>query len=376
MLRRSGLLLRHAARFVASSGPGEGVEDSFVFVGGQSSVIWSYSRPLSEMEWDVREVPPRQKVSRPSDSRHRGWEQWKIVAHMTRHRHSGLVMDGSVLLWSPLAVAALRLACKIRKTQVAVRWGNCGWILAKQTRPRMHWARFAVMTRLLAGCRHLAETQAHARDLLFVYGYAATVIGFSHLAAEHIREVVGRIRSELNREQQLRPVILNVASVRERKGTDLFVEVARIVKRSVPESRFVWLGAKPKRKGFAADLIAAGSDVVEFLPWGDPVESLRRARLLLFTSRSEAGGRAVVEALAAGLPVVCFSGTGPADLVGEFDDLVVRNGDVEAAAAAVLRIVQAETSERDAMSRRSLDRYDGEFSGTDAVMRLVRAVLD
>lgn len=285
-------------------------------------------------------------------------------------------MDGSVLSWSPMSVAALRLACKLRKTRMAIRWGDCGWILANQTRPRMHWARFAIMTRLLSGCRHLALTQSHARDLRFVHGFSATVIGFSHLAAENLREVVGRSRSELNQEQRMNPVILNIASVRERKGTDLFVEVARIVKRSVPGAHFVWLGAKPKRKGFAADVVAAGSDVVEFLPWGDPVESLRRARLLLFTSRSEAGGRAVVEALAAGLPVVCFSGTGPADLVGEFDDLVVRNGDVEAAAAAVLRIIQAETSALDAMSRRSLDRFDSEFSGTDAVMRLVQAVLD
>ncbi len=329
------------------------------------------------MGWSVIELAPARQVRRFRKSSHPLWEQIRTIWRVATKRVSAVIFDSTIWSWSLLSLAALRLFAKLRGVPLSIRWGDCAWILSRQVRPQTHWVMFAVRTRILAGCQHLAVTHSHAHDLLSVHGYKSIVVGYYHSRAERIRKIAP---SSEPFDPESPRLVLNVASVRERKGTDLFVSVARRVKTKCPNVRFVWLGAKPKhkqkKKGFEANIIASGADVVDFMPWGNPEEVLFSARVLLFTSRSEAGGRSVVEALAAGIPVVCFAGTGPAELVGELDEFVVQQGNLEEAVEKVINILGADPLALRDLRLRALRRYDEAFSGDEAVMRLVRAAIE
>jgi glycosyltransferase involved in cell wall biosynthesis len=91
----------------------------------------------------------------------------------------------------------------------------------------------------------------------------------------------------------------------------------------------------------------------------DPVVALREATALLHCADREPYGRALVEALACGVPVVAPAAAGPVEIVGPEGRLFVP-GDASAAAAALSEIL--EPSRRRALSaaarRRAEERFD------------------
>jgi glycosyltransferase involved in cell wall biosynthesis len=138
-----------------------------------------------------------------------------------------------------------------------------------------------------------------------------------------------------------------------RKGADLFIEVARILRaRGVEDYHFYWLGSFPDQErdevlGTWAQqldrLRADGLDEkVTFLGNVDDVGAhLRRADLFLLTSREEPFGRVILEAASAELPVICFAGSGGApDFVEDDAGIIVDWADPVAMADATLKLIQ------------------------------------
>lgn len=138
-----------------------------------------------------------------------------------------------------------------------------------------------------------------------------------------------------------------------RKGADLFIDVARILRaRGVEDYHFYWLGSLPERERDEAlgtwsqqldRLQAEGLDEkVTFL--GD-VEDVRghllAADLFLLTSREEPFGRVMLEAAFAELPVICFAGSGGApDFVEDDAGIIVDWADPAAMADATLKLIR------------------------------------
>jgi glycosyltransferase involved in cell wall biosynthesis len=101
------------------------------------------------------------------------------------------------------------------------------------------------------------------------------------------------------------------------KGLDLFLDIASAVRREIPAARFSILGDGPLRRDLvrrAAEL-RLGDGVVFLPPRPDPFEYYRSLDLYLNTSLHEGLPLSVVEAMAAGTPVISAAVGGIPEIV-------------------------------------------------------------
>jgi len=149
------------------------------------------------------------------------------------------------------------------------------------------------------------------------------------------------------------------------KRPDLALEVAA----RIPELQLELAGAPLPGDGDALERSlrarAAGADLagrVRFLgALADPRPALARAHCLLHCSDAEPYGLALVEALAAGRPVVAADAGGPREIVGGGAGRLFVPGDPDSAAAA-LRAVLADAAAPAAARARAEERFAVEAS--------------
>jgi glycosyltransferase involved in cell wall biosynthesis len=101
------------------------------------------------------------------------------------------------------------------------------------------------------------------------------------------------------------PVVLYVGRIAAEKNLDLAVRAFRALQKQLPEARYVWVGDGPARAALQAaqpDFIFAGVQRGEAL-----ARHYASADMFPFPSLSETFGNVIVEALAAGLPVVAYA---------------------------------------------------------------------
>ncbi|MFC5740959.1 glycosyltransferase family 4 protein [Dyella tabacisoli] len=100
------------------------------------------------------------------------------------------------------------------------------------------------------------------------------------------------------------PVVLYVGRIAAEKNLDLAVRSFRAIQQRIPNARYVWVGDGPARAALQEanpDFIFAGMQRGEAL-----ARYYASADLFLFPSLSETFGNVILEALAAGLPVVAY----------------------------------------------------------------------
>jgi glycosyltransferase involved in cell wall biosynthesis len=111
--------------------------------------------------------------------------------------------------------------------------------------------------------------------------------------------------------------LLYVGRLSAEKGPELLLNAWRDACPSVPEMELVIIGDGPLRTALERD----APPRTRFLGWLDPAEVSKQmlgARALIFpTQCSENFGRSIIEAMAAGLPVLASDIATPAELVGE-----------------------------------------------------------
>ena len=151
----------------------------------------------------------------------------------------------------------------------------------------------------------LVPTAALARELL------ALGIGQPRLLR---RAVDTRLFHPAQRDDGLRtswdvdagtPVVLYVGRIAPEKNLQLAVQAFRAIRQRVPNARYVWVGDGPARAALAAehpDFIFAGVQREQAL-----ARHIASADLFPFPSLSETFGNVILEALAAGLPVVAYA---------------------------------------------------------------------
>ena len=140
------------------------------------------------------------------------------------------------------------------------------------------------------------------------------------------------------------PTVVCVAGLRREKGHDLLVSAFASVREQVPDSRLVLVGDGDLRPALVEQVKAAGlADSVQFAGMVDEVwPYLAEADVFALASRSETFGMAIVEAMAAGLPVVAPATGGILELVvpGQSGELFAP-GDVDALAAHIVRLLRS-----------------------------------
>ena len=173
-------------------------------------------------------------------------------------------------------------------------------------------------------------------------------------------------------------VVVMACRLVEQKRVDLAVSAWEQVVRSRPGARLDVYGDGPLRAQLDTMIRNRGLEgAIRLRGHDDDVRgAMERASVFLSTSAFEGQGLAIVEALAAGVPVVSFDVRyGPAEVIGD-GGVLVPAGDVTAVAAAVLSLLDdhalwARTSER---ARAAAARFTPETVGA-ALRRELDAVL-
>jgi glycosyltransferase involved in cell wall biosynthesis len=179
-----------------------------------------------------------------------------------------------------------------------------------------------------------------------------------------------RVKRELRR-------VVTVANLRPEKGLDTLLDAVPHVLAAHPEAEFVVAGDGPVAPALAAQARARGvADRVAFLGRCDDVPALLAASdIFVLPSRSEALPNAVIEAMAAGLPVVASRVGGIPELItpGTNGQLVPPD-DPRALSAAIVELMD-HPSFAQALGQASRARTEREFSFDRMVNRVTSLYL-
>lgn len=172
-------------------------------------------------------------------------------------------------------------------------------------------------------------------------------------------------------------IVLTVGRLQAQKGYACLVEtIPRIVAR-IPQARFIWAGEGPLEQQLRARIAALGLEKVVFLlgQRDDIADLLAVADLFVLPSLFEGLPLAVLEAMAAGLPVVATQVCGLAEtVVDSVTGRLVPAQDVAALTAAITQILgDPVIAARYGAAGRA--RYESDF-GVDRMAREVAAIYD
>lgn len=133
------------------------------------------------------------------------------------------------------------------------------------------------------------------------------------------------------------PVVLYVGRIAPEKNLELAVATFRAIQQVAPKARYVWVGDGPARASLQTahpDFIFVGMKRDE-----DLAAHYASADLFPFPSLSETFGNVILEALAAGLPVVAYAeGAAREHLIDGINGFRITSGDARAFTAAAVTL--------------------------------------
>jgi glycosyltransferase involved in cell wall biosynthesis len=138
---------------------------------------------------------------------------------------------------------------------------------------------------------------------------------------------------------------ITVARLVPRKRIDLFLRALKAARRTEPRLRGAVVGCGPEsaRLEQVAAELGLLPDAVQFLgPREDIADLLRKSSMFVFCSESEGTPNVILEAMAAGLPVITTPAGDAAEMVGAAGaGRVVPFGDVPAISAAMIEMARS-----------------------------------
>ena len=137
--------------------------------------------------------------------------------------------------------------------------------------------------------------------------------------------------------------VISLGNTKPQKNPAGFISIALKITREVKNVKFVFIGGGSELDYFRSLAESLGlKDKCIFAGWRmDTAQLLRASDLFLLASFWEGLPRSLVEALASGLPVVCYKTDGVADLVKEgVNGFGARPGDEAGLAAAAKRVLK------------------------------------
>ena len=166
--------------------------------------------------------------------------------------------------------------------------------------------------------------------------------------------------------------ITTVANLRAEKAHETLIESAARLVRDYPDIEFQFVGGGRRRQELHAIAERLGvAHAVRFLGHREDIPALlAESDIFALTSRSEAFPNAVLEAMAAGLPVVASDVGGVSELIEHRKNgVLVRAGDVPGVAAALGGLIErpdeaaalGEAARRTVDARFSFDRMVNSF---------------
>jgi glycosyltransferase involved in cell wall biosynthesis len=170
-----------------------------------------------------------------------------------------------------------------------------------------------------------------------------------------------------------RPMLLFVGRVAHEKNIGFLLEVLDEVRKSIPGILLVIAGEGPARKALSEQALALNlHNNLKFIGYLDRRTTLRdcykAADLFVFASSTETQGLVLLEALAAGLPVVSTAEMGTRDVLVHRRGCLVAPEDVREFSDQVLRAIK--DADLHAMLRKTGPEYAAEWSASAQAARL------
>ncbi|HXE39754.1 MAG TPA: glycosyltransferase [Azonexus sp.] len=170
-----------------------------------------------------------------------------------------------------------------------------------------------------------------------------------------------------------RPVALFVGRVAHEKNIGFLLEALTHARRTRPDLLFVVAGEGPAMADLATQVKALGlRDAVQFIGYLDRSSELpdcyAAADVFIFASRTETQGLVLLEAMAAGLPVIALAEMGTIDILAPARGAISPPADAPAFGAALADFLNRPTAWRHL--RRDAAAYAGEWSDGAMASRL------
>ncbi|MBI4741030.1 MAG: glycosyltransferase [Betaproteobacteria bacterium] len=229
-----------------------------------------------------------------------------------------------------------------------------------------HYAPFVPAGWLRGMARRFSRAQCNALDAVIVPSQAVRqrLAGYGVTAPLHVRPTgvpAHRLnpRASAGRDafrarygiDPARPVALFVGRVAHEKNIGFLLDVADLARASLPDLLLLVAGEGPAlaalRAAVAARGLAANVRFLGYLDRGRELpECYAAADVFVFASRTETQGLVLLEAMAAGLPVVALAAMGTLDILGARRGALVPPDDPAAFAADLLALLRDDALRR------------------------------
>jgi glycosyltransferase involved in cell wall biosynthesis len=173
------------------------------------------------------------------------------------------------------------------------------------------------------------------------------------------------------------PVVGYVGTLHSRKRAASLAPIAARVLSSVPGARFLVVGGGPEDAHLKEECARLGvADRFTLVGYQDHVAPfLRRMSVLVHPSMNEGSSNSILEAMAAGIPVVAYAVSGNRETIAHGETgWLASDGDVDALAAAVSAILRDPDQGR-RLGAAGRERIERDYS-VDAMVRATVAVYD
>jgi glycosyltransferase involved in cell wall biosynthesis len=187
---------------------------------------------------------------------------------------------------------------------------------------------------------------------------------------------LARWPERVNRGQSTPPVIASLGNIRRVKGHDVLLRAFALVRYEFPSVRLA-LGGAVLETAFMEELTSLIDELelAESVSFEGNVQDQQRflqdVSIFVLPSRSEGFSNAIVEAMAASLPVIATDVGGNAEAVKDGDTgLIIRSEDVDGMATAILRLLR-DPGEARQMGRAGRKRVVEEFTIAAMMQRVV-----
>jgi glycosyltransferase involved in cell wall biosynthesis len=220
------------------------------------------------------------------------------------------------------------------------------------------------------------------KDQQFLKEIGATRIATTYLPncvdVQGLQLSSGRTLRARSRGTDLEVIFLG-GSDTKRKGLPELLKAIPTIAQRFPDARFRLVAVPPDLVESILPSEHLGRCIIEGWVTGrDKLERLARADLFVLPTHGEGMPIAILEAMAAGLPIVATGVAGIPDMVRhEQEGLLIPPGDVSALAAAITRLLDSPDL-REAMGRRGAERVVSEYDlprGVENWDRLYRSLL-
>lgn len=147
------------------------------------------------------------------------------------------------------------------------------------------------------------------------------------------------------------PIVLNLARLIRNKGIFEFCDISEMVKKNIPNVRFLLCGSESELTKKDLDSYKSGNSI-EYLGYiNDPTNIIKESTIFVSTSYREGLSRSIMEAMALGRPVVSFDCIGNKDIIVDgYNGYLVKFGDLNDFAAKI-KILLEDKAKRNEMGR-------------------------